>query len=269
MDVRIGVTHNPREIEIELADGTDPESLKGSLEQALAERRRHASGSPTGRVGRSVSRSTSSPTSSSEPPRISVASASEPHRTLWMPNPQPARPAPAVRHRQGRSRQDQHRGRARVARVAARQANARRRSRRQGQPRRLLRGRPRRTSSPARSSSNLFAMSMHTEESLKEYLRLQLKVPLRGAHRAAGAHLRLRRPRRTGRQGDPHGRQVPVGGPRAPLRPRGRRRGSDRPRRRAARGAEAHQRAGEGRHGARPDRMDARHPRRPDVVRAR
>jgi len=34
--VRIGVTYNPREIEIELGDGTDPESMKGSLEQAIA-----------------------------------------------------------------------------------------------------------------------------------------------------------------------------------------------------------------------------------------
>jgi Protein of unknown function (DUF3107) len=34
--VRIGVTYNPREIEIELADGTDPESMKGSLEEAVA-----------------------------------------------------------------------------------------------------------------------------------------------------------------------------------------------------------------------------------------
>jgi Protein of unknown function (DUF3107) len=34
--VRIGVTYNPREIEIELADGTDPEAVKGSLERAVA-----------------------------------------------------------------------------------------------------------------------------------------------------------------------------------------------------------------------------------------
>jgi anion-transporting ArsA/GET3 family ATPase len=34
------------------------------------------------------------------------------------------------------------------------------------------------TFKPRQISPNLFAMSMHTEESLKEYLRLQLKVPL-------------------------------------------------------------------------------------------
>jgi len=33
--VRIGVTYNPREIEIELADGASPESVKGDLEQAV------------------------------------------------------------------------------------------------------------------------------------------------------------------------------------------------------------------------------------------
>jgi hypothetical protein len=33
--VRIGVTYNPREIEIELADGADPEAVKGAVEQAV------------------------------------------------------------------------------------------------------------------------------------------------------------------------------------------------------------------------------------------
>jgi hypothetical protein len=34
--VRIGVTFNPREIEIELADDSDPESVKSQLEQAVS-----------------------------------------------------------------------------------------------------------------------------------------------------------------------------------------------------------------------------------------
>ena len=67
-------------------------------------------------------------------------------------------------------------------------------------------------------------MAMDTEESLKEYLRLQLKVPARRPPRPARPHLRLRRQRRARRQGDPHRRQAPVGGPGAPLRPRRRRR---------------------------------------------
>ena len=35
MHVRIGVTYNPREIEIELSDGADAETVKGALEQAI------------------------------------------------------------------------------------------------------------------------------------------------------------------------------------------------------------------------------------------
>jgi hypothetical protein len=34
--VRIGVTYNPREIEIELADGADPQSVKAEVEQSIA-----------------------------------------------------------------------------------------------------------------------------------------------------------------------------------------------------------------------------------------
>jgi hypothetical protein len=35
VDVRIGVTHSPREIEVELADGADPGSLKAEVETAV------------------------------------------------------------------------------------------------------------------------------------------------------------------------------------------------------------------------------------------
>ena len=35
MQVRIGVTYIPREIEIELADDTDPDAVKASVEQAM------------------------------------------------------------------------------------------------------------------------------------------------------------------------------------------------------------------------------------------
>jgi hypothetical protein len=34
--VRIGVTYNPREIEIELAEDADPETVKASLEEAIS-----------------------------------------------------------------------------------------------------------------------------------------------------------------------------------------------------------------------------------------
>jgi hypothetical protein len=35
VDVRIGVTHTPKEIEVELADGTSPDELVQHIEQAL------------------------------------------------------------------------------------------------------------------------------------------------------------------------------------------------------------------------------------------
>ncbi|MGH9242829.1 MAG: DUF3107 domain-containing protein [Acidimicrobiales bacterium] len=37
MDVRIGLVHNAREIELELPDDTDAEKLRASVEQALAD----------------------------------------------------------------------------------------------------------------------------------------------------------------------------------------------------------------------------------------
>ena len=36
MDVRIGVIHTPKEIEVELADDTDPAALLAEVEQALS-----------------------------------------------------------------------------------------------------------------------------------------------------------------------------------------------------------------------------------------
>jgi hypothetical protein len=36
VDVRIGVTHTPREIEVELAEGTDADSVAAQIEKALA-----------------------------------------------------------------------------------------------------------------------------------------------------------------------------------------------------------------------------------------
>ena len=75
----------------------------------------------------------------------------------------PARPPAALRHRQGRRRQDHDRRGTRPARGEPGQAHARLRGRRQGQPRRLLRDRADSSSSPARSQPDLFAMAMDTE----------------------------------------------------------------------------------------------------------
>ena len=106
-------------------------------------------------------------------------------------------------------------------------------------------------------------MSMDTEASLKEYLSLQLKLPCCGAHRPAGPHLRLRGQRRARGEGDPDRRQGLLRGARGSLRPgRGGRLGLG-PHRRPARRAAGHQGPGAGGPGARPDRVDARHPVRP------
>ena len=40
MDVRIGVTHSPREISLELADETDREKLQHEIDAALADKDR-------------------------------------------------------------------------------------------------------------------------------------------------------------------------------------------------------------------------------------
>lgn len=37
MDVRIGVTHNPKEIGLEMPDGTDVEALQTTVDKALAD----------------------------------------------------------------------------------------------------------------------------------------------------------------------------------------------------------------------------------------
>jgi Protein of unknown function (DUF3107) len=35
VDVRIGVTHTPKEIEVELVEGTDPDAIVAQIEEAL------------------------------------------------------------------------------------------------------------------------------------------------------------------------------------------------------------------------------------------
>ena len=62
------------------------------------------------------------------------------------------------------------------------------------------------------------AMQMSTEASLREYLRVQARVPVVGRHRAAGAGLRLRRERRAGGEGDPDRRQGVLGAARGDRR---------------------------------------------------
>ena len=158
---------------------------------------------------------------------------------------------------------------ARAARRPAGQAHPRRRGRRQGQPRRLLRDRPDLVQGARGRRPSLWAMSMDTEESLKEYLSLQLKIPLvarigplaRTFDFVANAAPGVKEILTVGK--------FLLGGARAPLRPRRGRRRRHRPHRRPARGPAGDQRARAGRAGARPDRLDARHPRRPGADRRR
>ena len=116
---------------------------------------------------------------------------------------------------------------------------------------------------PTEVRPNLFAMAMDTEESLKEYLRLQLKVPMLAkvgplartfdfiANAAPGVKEILTVGKLTYEVRE------------RPLRPGGRRCLRHRPRRRPAGVARGDQRPGEGRAGAEPDRLDDRHPHRP------
>lgn len=59
MDVRIGVTHTPKELDIELPDGTDAEALSAQIDQQLSsdagvlwltDRRGRKVGVPTARI---------------------------------------------------------------------------------------------------------------------------------------------------------------------------------------------------------------------------
>ena len=52
MDVRIGVTHTPKEIEVELADGADADAVAAQIEQALAGRGVALADRPPGPAGR-------------------------------------------------------------------------------------------------------------------------------------------------------------------------------------------------------------------------
>ena len=110
---------------------------------------------------------------------------------------------------------------------------------------------------PTEVRPGLFAMVMNTEDSLQRVSAAVRAHPARRPHRAAGAHVRLRRRRRAGREGDPGHRQAVLRGARAALRPGDRRCRGQRPHRRPDRRAAGDPRAGAGGHGARPDRVDA------------
>ena len=265
--VRIGVTYNPREIEIELPDDADPEVVKASVEKSvsdggmlwLTDRKGHQVGDRGRQAG--LHRSRHGVRLRPHRLRRSVRLATPARDT-------PSRAQAPVRHRQGWRRQDHDRRRAGAAGGPARQAHARRRGRRQGQPGRLLRGRRHVVRTARDRPEPLRDVDAHRGVA-QGVPATPVEDPGARPHRAAGPHLRLRRPSGAGREGGAHGRQVPVGGARAPLRPRRRRRRRHRPRRRAAGGAATHPRAREGRPRPRADRLDDRHPRRRERHRRR
>ena len=123
-----------------------------------------------------------------------------------------------------------------AARRRARQADAGRRGRRQGQPRRLLRGPGRRLRAPRGRPEPVRHDDAHRGVA-QGVPAAPAQAPARRPPRPARPHLRLRRQRRARGQGGADRRQVPVGGPGAPLRPRRRRRRRHRSRRRPARRA--------------------------------
>ena len=277
MDVRIGVTHTPKEIEVELAEGTDPIALTTQIEEALAsekgvlwltDRRGRRVGVPSirGRLRRAQHRAARTAGSASAPRFVDRLAARHWFRCGRLGRP--ARPQADLRHRQGRRRQDHHRRRPGLAGRRAGQADAGLRGGRQGQPGRLLRDRRRSASRSARSPRGCGRMSMDTEASLKQYLSLQLKLPLVARIGPLAKMFDFVASAAPGGQGDRHGREAVLGGQGAALRPRRRRRLGQRAHRRPAGRPSGHQPAGAGRAGPPADGLDARHPRRPGHDRA-
>ena len=240
MDVRIGLVYSAARARARAPRRHRRRRPEGrGRRRARRRRRRPLAHRQEGQPGRASSpaRSPSSHIGTGDrqgPDRLRLTCCSSDDRVPRRPAP---RPPPALRHRQGRRRQD-HRGR-----------------------------RPRRCSPPSTGKRTLVG-EVDAKGNLADFFEVardQLRAP-RGragpvrhddAHRglpqgvpAAAAqdparrpprparpHLRLRRQRRPGRQGGADRRQVPVGGPRAPLRPRRRRRRRHRSRHRPAGGA--------------------------------
>ena len=71
---------------------------------------------------------------------------------------------------------------------------------------------------PRQVHPGVFAMQMDTEASLREYLKVQARVPVFGRIGPIGARVRLRGHRRAGGEGDPHRRQGVLGAARVARR---------------------------------------------------
>ena len=273
MEVRIGVVHTPKELALEVEASLD--EVKKLIEKALSDddgvlwltdSRGRIVGVPSERVAYvEIETPTARPSG--------WGSAAADRGTLRA----------VGRPRAGAGRCSTGACSSSPARAASARARSRRRSRSSPPSRASAssssRSTPRATSptcsSTSRSGSSrrsvypgVHAMQLSTEASLREYLRLNLKIPMVGRIGPLANVVRLRGQRRAGREGDPHRRQGVLGGPRVDrgagrLGPRGRRRRRHRSRARAARRAAHDPRARAHRPDPQPDRVDARDPLRP------
>ena len=122
MDVRIGVIYTAEELDVELADDADRDEPRRRSTTALVRRRRRRCGSPTEGpqvgvpAGKIAYVEIGAPTASAG---SASAQLSRGGRVAGARD-RPARPPPALRHRQGRRRQDHDRRGARAARRRAR-----------------------------------------------------------------------------------------------------------------------------------------------------
>ena len=262
MDVRIGVKNSPKELEVLLADDTDGDAVREHIDTALPTAA--PCGSPTAGAASTACPSTRSPTSRSARATRGGASASAadpPDCRADAPTcstagccSSPARAASARPPSPPRSGQL---AAARGKRTLLCEVDAK------GNLAGAFETGP--TEFAEREiAPGLWAMSMDTEASLKEYLEPPAQAAAAVADGPAGPHVRLRGQRRAGGQGDPDRRQAVLRGPRAPLRPGGGRRPGVGPHRRPA-GRARRPSATWCRSGTRPrpDRLDARHPGRP------
>ena len=208
VDVRIGVTYSPREIDLQLPDDTDRKKLQNEITKTLGATVRFC-GSPTSGEGSWACRRPRWPTSSWAPTPTADRSGSRPERTPRPPGS--AGSSAALRDRQGRRRQDLGRLGAGGAGRRSRQAHPGVRGRRQGEPRRLLRAGPshvlRRRGPPGthRDVDGHGGVAEGVPEPAPQ-------APAAGPLGAAGADLRLRGQRRPRREGDPDRREADLRG---------------------------------------------------------
>ena len=244
MDIRIGVTQSPREIAIELADDIDRAELqvagRGGAERCGRRAVGHRQEQPRRRRRRREDR-----VRGDRQPRRATAA--------WVSAADAARAPTALRHRQGRRRQDDGGGCPRRARRQHGQARARVRDGREGRARRRVRGGRARLRAEAGAPEPVGDGDEHRGLAARVPAAVRAH-PARRSHRPAGAHVRLRRRRGARREGDPRRRQDLLRGARAALRPRRRRRRGERPHRRPDRRAAGDPRARPGRPRPRPDR---------------